>query len=75
VVGAKIRDMTLKERLHKLVEKDHGASPNGGRPKRDISAIVGLFDSGGSNIARDKERYLDEAAWSEYQRKMGRTSE
>jgi hypothetical protein len=68
--------MTTKERLRKLkrLRRNAGNSANGDRPKRDISAICGIGDSGGSNIARHKERYLDEAAWSEYQRKMGRTS-
>jgi hypothetical protein len=65
--------MTLKERLRKLVGL--GASSNGAVPKRDISAIFGIGDSGGSNIAKHKDEYLGEAAWSEYQRKMGRTSE
>jgi hypothetical protein len=69
--------MTTKERLRKLkrLRRNAGNSANGAAPKRDISEIFGIGASGGSNIARHKERYLDEAAWSEYQRKMGRTSE
>jgi hypothetical protein len=30
-------------------------------PRVDTDEIVGLFDSGASDIARDKDRYVDEA--------------
>jgi hypothetical protein len=31
------------------------------RPKGDVSAIIGLGDSGGSNVARYKHEYVSEA--------------
>ena len=36
------------------------------RSKPDISAIFGLGDSGGSNIAKHKDEYLDEAVEADY---------
>lgn len=38
----------------------------------DISSIFELGDSGGSDIASEKDRYLTEASWNEYLRKTGR---
>ena len=36
------------------------------RPKPDISAIFGLGNSGGSNVAKHKDEYLDEAVEADY---------
>ena len=43
------------------------------RPKADISAIFGLGASGGSDIAKHKDRYIGEAVEAEYLRKTGRS--
>ncbi len=52
-----------------MVERDLGEEPKG-----DISGIVGLFDtgaSGGSDVAKHKEQYLNEAYWQDYLRSTG----
>ena len=36
------------------------------RPKPDISAIFGLGNSGGSNVAKRKDEYLDEAVEADH---------
>ncbi len=41
-------------------------------PEADISEIFGLFSSGGSDIAKHKDRYVGEAVEAEYLRKTGR---
>jgi len=64
------RGISFAEYIRQVVDRDLGE-----QPKTDISSIFGIGDSGGSNVARHKEQYLDEAVSSEYQRKMGRTSE
>ena len=61
------RGISFAEYIRQVVDRDLGE-----QPKTDISAIFGIGDSGGSNVARYKDRYLDEAAWSEYLRKTGR---
>ncbi len=40
----------------------------------EISSIFDLGDSGGSDVAAEKDRYLAEASWNEYLRKTGRDS-
>jgi hypothetical protein len=64
------RGISFAEYIRQVVDSDLGE-----QPKTDISAIFGIGDSGGSNVARDKQQYLDEAVLSEYERKMGRASE
>jgi len=64
------RGISFAEYIRQIVDRDLGE-----QPKTDISAIFGIGDSGGSNVARYKDRYLDEAVWSEYLRKMGRSPE
>lgn len=59
--------ISLAEYLRRLVDRERGKKP----AKKDISAITGMFDSGGSNVARHKEQYLDEALWQEHQRRTG----
>lgn len=41
-------------------------------PDGDISSIFDLGSSDGSDVARDKDRYLAKAGWNEYLRKTGR---
>jgi hypothetical protein len=63
------RGISLAEYLRQVVDSDLGEQPKG-----DISAIFGLFDtgaSGGSDVARFKEQYLDEALWDDYLRRTG----
>ncbi len=38
----------------------------------EISLIFDLGSSAGSDVARDKDRYLAEAGWNEHLRKAGR---
>jgi len=48
---------SLAEYVRRLIERDiEQPKPNG-----DISMIFDLFDSGGSNIARDKDKMIGEA--------------
>ena len=63
------RGISLAEYLRQVVDSDLGEQPKG-----DISAIIGLFDtaaSGGSDVARFKEQYLDEAYWQDHLRSTG----
>jgi hypothetical protein len=61
------RGVSLAEYVRQVVDRDLGEQPKRG----DIKAIFGLFDSGGSDIARFKEQYLGEAAWQEHLRETG----
>lgn len=63
------RGISFAEYIRQVVDRDLGE-----QPRTDISAIFGIGDSGESNVARNKEQYLDEALDSEYQRKTGRAS-
>jgi hypothetical protein len=62
--------ISFAEYVRRLIADDLGEL----RPKVDISAV---FDLGASreptNIARDKHKMLDEAAWDDYLRKTGPT--
>ncbi len=63
------RGISLAEYMRQVVDRDLGEQPKG-----DISAIIGLFDtgaSGGSDVARFKEQYLGEAYWQDYLRRTG----
>jgi hypothetical protein len=65
------RGVSLAEYVRQVVDRDLGEQPKG-----DISAIFGLFDTGpagGSDVARLKEQYLDEAAWQEHLRETGQS--
>jgi hypothetical protein len=44
--------ISLAETICRLIRED----VRGDQPKADISQIIGLGDSGGTNIARDKKR-------------------
>jgi hypothetical protein len=56
--------VSLAEYVRGAVRRDLGDSRAGG----DISGIFGLFDSGGSDIATHKDRYLAEAIEAEHPR-------
>jgi hypothetical protein len=62
--------ISLAEYVRRAVRHDLGGEAE--RPKAEISEIFGLFDSGGSNVAKHKDRYVGEAAEAEYLRKTGR---
>jgi hypothetical protein len=61
--------ISLAEYIRRLVRDDLG------EPRRatDLSAIAGLGNSGGSDIARFKDQYIGEAVEAEWKRKTGRT--
>ena len=61
--------ISLAEYVREVVHRDLGGEE---RPKADISEIFGLFDSGGSDVAKHKDRYIGEAVEAEYLRKTGR---
>ena len=63
------RGVSLAEYVRQVVDRDLGEEPRG-----DIAAIFDLGASGGSNIARFKEQYLDEAAWQEHLRETGQSA-
>jgi hypothetical protein len=50
--------ISLSEYIRRLVAHDLG----GPRPRADVAALFDLGDSGGSDVARDKDTYLGEAA-------------
>jgi len=61
--------ISFAEYVRRLVAKDLG----GPQPKADISVLFDLVDEGPpTNIARDKDKMIGEAVWSEYLRKTGR---
>ncbi|HEY1457157.1 MAG TPA: hypothetical protein VGF15_01455 [Solirubrobacteraceae bacterium] len=64
------RGISFAEYIRQTVDRELGEEP-----KADISEIFGIGDSGGSNVARHKQRYLDEAVWREHLRKTGRSPE
>jgi hypothetical protein len=49
--------ISFAEYVRRVVDRDLGDPA----PRADASEIFGLFDSGGSDVARDKDRYVDEA--------------
>ncbi len=62
-------NVSLAEYVRRAVRHDLGGEE---RPKADISEIFGIGSSGGSNIAKHKDRYVGEAVEAEYLRKTGR---
>ncbi len=50
--------ISFAEYVRRLLRRDLEEPP---RPKADISAIFGLGDSGGSDIANHKHEYIGEA--------------
>jgi hypothetical protein len=63
------RGISLAEYFRQVVDHDLGEQPKG-----DISAIIGLFDSGGSDIANHKDEYIGEAFWQEHLRETGQAN-
>jgi plasmid stability protein len=63
------RNISLAEYVREVVRRDLGGDE---RPKADIGAIFGLGASGGSDIAKHKDRYIGEAVEAEHLRKTGR---
>lgn len=49
--------ISLAEYLRRLVRADLGER----RPREDISSVFGIGDSGGSDVAREKDAYLGDA--------------
>jgi hypothetical protein len=49
--------ISFAEYVRQVVDRDLG-DPT---PRADASEIFGLFDSGGSDVANDKDRYVEEA--------------
>jgi hypothetical protein len=60
--------ISFAEYVRRTLDRDLGDEPKG-----DISAIFGLFDSGGSDVSSNVEKYLDQAAWSEHLRETGQS--
>lgn len=58
VARAESLGISLAEYLRRLVASDLDDD----LPRGDVSALFGIGDSGGSDVARDKDRYLGEAA-------------
>ena len=55
--------ISLAEFVRRSVDR---ALDEPGRQKSDISAIFGIGHSGGSNVAKFKDRYLGEAVEADY---------
>ena len=49
--------ISFAEYIRRVVDRDLGEPP----PPGDPAEIFGLFDSGGSDVARDKDRMVDAA--------------
>ncbi len=62
-------NISLAEYVRRAVRHDLGEKD---RPKADVSAIFGLGSSGGSDVARHKDRYIGEAVESQWRRQTGR---
>jgi hypothetical protein len=60
------RGISLAEYFRQMLDRDLGEEPKG-----DISAIFGIGASGGSDVAKHKEEYLNEAYWQDYLRRTG----
>lgn len=60
------RGISFAEYIRQVVDRDLGE-----QPKVDVSSIFGLFDSGGSDVARHKDEYVGEAIVSEHARETG----
>lgn len=58
-------NISLAEYVRRAVRLDLGG---GDRGRADIGEIFGLFDSGGSDVARHKDRYVAEAVEAEHPR-------
>lgn len=61
--------VSLAELTRRALERE--LRTEGVESRGDITAIFALGDSGGSDVAREKDRYLAEATRREYERKLG----
>lgn len=59
--------ISFAEYIRRLVRADLEDA----RPHRDLSAIFDLGDSGGSDVAAEKDDYVDEAVEAEHVRERG----
>jgi hypothetical protein len=64
-------NVSLAEYVRRAVRRDLGAAGSA----VDVSAAFGLFDSGGSDIARDKDAYIGEAFETGYRRQTGQAED
>lgn len=64
-------NISLAEYVRRAVRLDLGDKD---KRSADISEIFGLFDSGGSDVAERKDRYLGEALEAEHPPKTGRAA-
>ncbi len=60
--------VSFAEYVRQTLDRDLGE-----QPKTDISAIVGIGNSGGSNIAKHKDQYIGEAFWQDHLRATGKS--
>ncbi len=60
--------VSMAEYMRTILERDLGGSASGG----DVSAILGLGDSGGSDVARHKDQYVGAALDAARRPKAGR---
>jgi hypothetical protein len=60
--------ISFAEYVRRTLDQDLGEEPKG-----DISEIFGLFDSGVSDVSGNVDKYLGEAARSEYLRETGQS--
>jgi hypothetical protein len=61
--------ISFAEYVRRLITSDLGQP----QPKADVSIIFDLIDEGPpTDIARDKDKMIGEAVWSDYLRKTGR---
>jgi hypothetical protein len=49
--------ISFAEYVRRVLDEDLGERA----PRPDVSEIFGLFDSGGSDVARHKDHYVDQA--------------
>ena len=60
--------VSMAEYMRTIIERDLGGSGGGA----DVSAILGLGDSGGSDVARHKDQYVGDALEATRRPKAGR---
>jgi len=60
--------ISFAEYVRRTLDRDLGHEPKG-----DISEIVGLFDSGVSDVSSNVDKHLGNAARSEYLRETGQS--
>jgi len=63
-------NMSLAEYVRRAVRRDLGEE----RPAADVSAIFGLGDSGGSDVAANKDAYIGDAVEANHLGKRGQAS-